>query len=368
MVTVAFHLPDLKAGGIERVVVNVIRHMDRGRFRPVLILRRRRGVLLDSLPEGVEVLSTGGRRALFSARTLAERIRSCGAQVVYSGTNAANLAALAARRLWLRRIPVVVSEHTPPTVFLREAKLPTLRKAAMRLLYPTAAAVAVPLADVGRELRAELGLPRLRLVVLRNPVVTEELAELAAKEPEVPLPQGSPLLVSSGRLVRAKGFDLLIRAFGGVLESYPDACLVILGEGPEREKLETLARSLGVSARVWMPGTVRNPFAVLRKADLFLQSSRREGFGNVLVEAMACGTPVVAADCPYGPKSLLEGGAGILVPPESPGALAEAAIKLLRDPKLMEELRTRARERASQYEAGAATKDFERLFLDLAGR
>jgi len=369
MTNVAFHLPHLDAGGIERVVLNVLLHLDRSRFRPTLVLRRKEGLLLRFVPGDVEILALGGRRALFSVRALARRLRQSRAQVVYSGTNAANLATIAAASVAGSKIAVVASEHTPPGIFLEEAKFPRIRRAAMRLLYPRAATIAVPLDEVGEELRRVLGLPELPITVLPNPVISETVHRLKDETPEIALPDdGAPLLVASGRLVEAKGYDVLLAALAALSGLKPPPRLIVLGEGPKRAELESLARSLGVAPRVTFAGTVSNPYAIMSRADAFVQSSRREGFGNVLIEAMACGTPVVAADCPVGPRRILgENGAGILVPPEAPRALAAALERLLADRDLARRLAAAGREKAAEYDVSAAVPRFEKLFEEVAG-
>jgi glycosyltransferase involved in cell wall biosynthesis len=364
MTCVAFCLPNLDAGGIERVVLNVLLHMDRGRFRPVLVLGRAEGLLLSQVPGDVEVRTLRGAQARFAAPAIAKQLREAGADIAYSGTNAYNLAAVAASSLGRPRVPVIVSEHTPPSVFLDEAKWRNLRIALMRLLYRRAAAVAVPLREIGDELRTMLRLPDLPISVLPNPVLSGAFAGLKGAEPGIPLPEGpAPLLVSSGRLVGAKGFDILLRALAEVRTSTPPPNLVVLGEGPERGNLEGLALKLGVADRVRFAGRVDNPFAVMSRASLFVLSSHREGFGNVLIEAMACGVPVVAADCPFGPRAILgDGEAGQIVPPGDPAELARGIERVLGDTELARRYRAAGSEVAEQYTVSRTVPGFEELF------
>jgi glycosyltransferase involved in cell wall biosynthesis len=369
-ISVAFYLPSLDAGGIERVVLNLLVHLDRARFRPILVLRRAEGVLLSKVPVDVEIESLGGTRSSIASPRLARCIARTGAAVLYSGTNAANIAAILASLLLGERVAVVASEHTPPSVFLAEAKWRAARLAAMRALYPRAATIAVPLAAVGRELKEILRSPDLSISVLPNPVFDGTLMSLKDEQPEIPLPgDEGPLVVSSGRMVRAKGFDVLLKAFALLKGTRPEASLVLLGDGPERRPLQELALALGISGSVRFTGTLRNPFAVIGRASVMAQSSRREGFGNVLIEAMACGTPVVAADCPFGPRVILRDGlAGTLVPPEDPEALASGIDALLGDPALAARQSERGREVAAEYEAARTVPRFERLFEEISRR
>jgi len=186
---------------------------------------------------------------------------------------------------------------------------------------------------VADDLARLTGLPREKIQVIYNPVVTPELfvkAEeplghpwFAAGEP--------PVILGVGRLHEAKDFQTLIRAFALVRKKRV-ARLVILGEGEERPKLEALVRELGLEEEVALPGFVDNPFKYMKRAGVFVLSSQWEGFGNVLVEAMACGTPVVSTACPSGPEEILENGRwGRLVSVGDVDALAEAIILTLDD-------------------------------------
>jgi glycosyltransferase involved in cell wall biosynthesis len=141
-----------------------------------------------------------------------------------------------------------------------------------------------------------------------------------------------PVVLAAGRLAGVKRFDDLVRAFAKVNAAI-DCRLVILGEGRERAALQRLAAGLGVSAKFDLPGHVANPLAFMRRAAVFVLSSEREGSPNVLAEALACGTPVVATDCQSGPREILEGGRhGSLVPVGDVDALCRAILATLHDP------------------------------------
>src|SRR5262249_60411631 len=140
-----------------------------------------------------------------------------------------------------------------------------------------------------------------------------------------------------GRLHRQNGFDLLLRGVARLRDA--DLAVVILGEGPERGSLEALGRELGLGARLVMPGFVENPWAWIGRASAFVLPSRWEGFASVLVEAMACGTPVVAADCDYGPREILHDGKnGLLVRRDDAMSLPQALQRILADPALRKDL------------------------------
>jgi len=150
-------------------------------------------------------------------------------------------------------------------------------------------------------------------------------------------------VAAMGRLVTQKGFDVLIKAFACCAHSHPEWNLVIIGEGPELERLEAIADQLNVVARVRFTGRLTNPLEILNKADLFVLSSHYEGFPNALIEAMACGLPVISTDCPSGPREIIRDGVdGVLVSPNDISELAAVMDRLMDDWQERHRLSSRA--------------------------
>lgn len=242
------------------------------------------------------------------------------------------LTLLAARGL---KTPVIVSERTDPSRHYIGGLWSLLR----RWVYPFAHAVVVQSETVSRWINAFVN--KNRIYVIPNPVYPPKPVSVDIKKT---LPDGINI-VAMGRLGPEKGFDILLDAFAQCAVKYKHWRLTILGEGIERGRLEHQAEMLGVAHLVSFPGRLREPVSILRQADLFVMSSRYEGFPNALLEAMACGLPVISFDCPSGPREIIRPGEdGILVPPESVSALAEAMEQLMLDEDLRKKLGTRARE------------------------
>lgn len=281
---IGFLLPHFRAGGAERVVLNWIGALDRSRFAPVLFLTKREGTFLDLLPADVTPVSLGGGRALRLGRRIAEALAAEEIDIAYSATNAMNLALLTARGVRAARI---VSEHTPPAAYLAEAKLAGLRRMAMRRYYPRADAIAVPTDGIAGELAATLG-RALPTMTLANPILDE-----GTTLPVRP-PHRVPRIAAAGRLVTAKGFDLLIDACAMLAARGVAFHLTMYGEGPLDADLRARIGAARLDKHVTLAGHADPLIAALATADLFVLSSRREGFGNVVIEAMAAGTPVLA--------------------------------------------------------------------------
>jgi glycosyltransferase involved in cell wall biosynthesis len=186
-----------------------------------------------------------------------------------------------------------------------------------------------------------------RIVTVPNGVALDRIgtrADASADHPWLQATNRAPVLLAVGRLVEKKDYPALLRALHLVRRTCP-ARLIILGDGPERGRLEALTRELGISESVSMPGFCTNPFAYFARASLTVLSSISEGMPSALIEALACGCPVVSTDCPSGPSEILDGGRyGALVPVGNPEVLAEAVLETLRRPRDGERLRARAAE------------------------
>lgn len=355
---IAFLLPHFRAGGAERVVLNWVGALDRSRFKPLLVLGRVEGAFLDLLPPDVQPIVLGGRALTRPAR-IARLLREEEVSLAYAATNAMNLALLAAPTTTLR----IVSEHTPPGAYLDEAKWRWLRQAAMRRLYPRADAIAVPTAPIATELAALLG-GGPQPTVLPNPVIEAVPHTLPRRALA-----GPPLrIVAAGRLVPAKGFDLLVDACARLRDRGHDVHATIHGEGAGHVALARSIAAAGLCDRVVLAGHADPLAASLAAADLCVVPSRREGFGNVAIEAMAVGTPVLATRS-GGPESFIRDRVnGFLAPAGDAEALADAIAGLAEKPARLDAVCEAGLETARGFTVAAATRRFEALLDSLLPR
>ena len=231
---------------------------------------------------------------------------------------------------------LVVSVRQNPSV------LPLPRRLLMPILYRLAAAV-VAVSDGVRGALIAMGLPGHRVTTIPNPVALPDATRIAPT-----MNSADRFVLAAGRLTPAKGFDLLLKAFSRVTPR--GFKLVILGEGPERNELTSLAHRLHIYDRVRFPGPVANISHWYRRADCFVLSSRNEGWPNVLVEAMAAGCPVVSFRCDYGPAEIIEHGtSGLLVAPGDVDALSKAIARVVTDRRLSASLSVGTASRAAWF-------------------
>ncbi len=342
------------AGGVERMVLNLIEGLAARGLTIDLLAIRADGAHLGNLPAEVRLLDLGVRHSGLVILPLARYLRRERPAALLVAKDRAIRAAAVARRLagWDGRLVGRLGTNLTAALAGRSRAARWLRTAPMHWAYRRVDHIVAVSQGVAEDTRRITGLPAARVSVVRNPVVTPRLAELAAAPCPHPWlePFAVPVILGAGRLTEQKDFATLLRAFARMQALRP-VRLVILGEGRLRGELERLADELGVGDRVALPGFTTNPYAWLARAALFVLSSAWEGSPNVLTEALALGVPSVATDCPSGPRELLAGGRyGALVAVGDPGGLAEAMLATLEAPLPAGQLR----QAVSDYTAEAA--------------
>lgn len=329
--SLAIYLPDLSGGGAERLYLTLAPAFVEAGFAVEFLLDRSRGELLNAVPAGIPVRSLGAERQLKALPRLVATLRHSPPDLLLSAMEHMNVTAIAAKLLARAPTRIVVSQHN---ALSHQARRPGLKNAALPWLYsmalPRAAGIIAVSDGVADETARLARLPRARISVIYNGTVNAERSVSAASRPAW-WPRAQRVVLAVGRFVPQKDHATLLRAFATLQR--PDDALVLLGEGPLRAELEQLAASLGIGAQVLMPGFLDDPLPAMAAADVLALSSRYEGFGLVLAEAMSCGTPVVSTDCEFGPSEILDNGRfGRLVAVGDPAALATALAETLESP------------------------------------
>lgn len=332
---VTLFLPSLDGGGAERVFVQLANEFARLGYPVDLALASARGPYVDEISNSVRVIDFDARGVLHALPKLVRYLRSERPNVMLSGLDHANIVAVASGCLARSRTRCVISIRSVPTAVYREAR--STRSwgvfRLMRIAYRLADGIIANSEAVARDVSEFVGIERSRLQVIYNPVDCAHVEALSHERVSHDWCDSGapPLILGVGSLTVLKDFSSLIHAFA-VVRSKRDCRLVILGDGPERPKLERLIRELQLRDDVYLPGFVSNPFAWMRRAGVFVSSSLTEGCPNALMQALVCGTPVVSTDCPGGSSEILQGGKwGRLVAVRDPAAMAEAIASALDD-------------------------------------
>jgi glycosyltransferase involved in cell wall biosynthesis len=301
--------------------------------------------------------SSAVKRFLSRPVWLREQIETAQPDVVLSFIDVANVVTLwAARTL---DVPVVVAERVHPPVH----EIPWQYALLRRWLYPKADGVVVQTEETANWAREWLSAERV--VTIPNPVGQPSQPDVQPGRGD--LPSGGHWLVAMGRLERQKGFDLLVAAFDTVAQDHCDWRLVILGDGGDRAQLESEIHRRGLDQRVFVLGSVEDPESILRACDIFVLSSRYEGFPNALCEAMAFGLPVISFDCPTGPSEIIRDRIdGMLVPAGDVAALAAAIGHLIENPDVAARIATRAPEVTERFNEGEVFTRWEELLVTTA--
>ena len=323
----AIFLPGLYDGGAERILLNLAGGIAARGFPVDLVLARAEGPYMSEISDSVRVIDLKATRVMMCMPALIHYLRSERPVSMLSALYA-NIIAVWAKRITGFPQRIVLSEHNTLTSVsngendLRWKLYPKLAK----WFYPWADDIIAVSKGVADNLTLAAGLSPERIQVIYNPIVTPDLQKKSKSLLEHPwFSTGEPpVVLGVGRLTAQKAFNVLIEAFAQVRKSQP-ARLIILGEGEERPMLEAQIKQLGLEQDIDLPGFVSNPYPYMNQSALFVLSSRWEGLPTVLVEAMSLRTPVIATDCPSGPREILKDGQyGQLVPVDDPSALALA--------------------------------------------
>ncbi len=361
MPKIAIFLSDLDGGGAERVMLNLASGFALQNMDVDLLLVRVEGPYVAQIPPEVRLVPLKGGSLLRSLPALVSYLKRERPQVLLSALEDTNMVALWARSLSGISTQTIVTVHN---TLSRESRHATTLKRKfvpylLPWLYPMADAVVCVSEGVASDLE-NIGLSANSLQVIYNPIVTPQLRKQLQEPLDDPwfAPGEPPVIVGVGRLNPQKDFPTLIRGFAKLRERQP-ARLLLLGEGEERDRLESLVEELGISEDVTLPGFVANPYPYMARSAVLVLSSAWEGFGNVLVEAMAAGTPVVATNCPSGPAEILANGEyGTLVEVGDSEGMATAIAQTLTEASNPQRLQNRAQE----FSLEKAIAQYQKLF------
>ncbi|MCP5159590.1 MAG: glycosyltransferase [Gammaproteobacteria bacterium] len=368
-----FHPPD-GFGGAERTMVNLLTHLSRERLRVVLVAspevfgKLSVDAFYPRAEVGVAEGFAGFRRSLADARRLCAIARRERCQVFFGMLHYGAIMAVLCR-FWSRfRLWTIASPRTPSFQALQwHIKSGGENALLWRILIHAFCRFSDRLVVASKGLKDEsvhrYGAKPHAVWVIPNGIDDQLMRHAMTVVPRS-LDEGRLRIVTSGRLAPEKDLQTLIQAFAKV-RACCDVVLEIIGAGPEQARLEALVAELGIAADVAFLGFQQQPFERVKAADLFVHTALFEGFGNVLLEAMACGVPVIATDCDFGPREIVQDGRnGRLVRVSDPEHLAEVIMELLVDPMARKRLAEGGLASLSSYSAERMAQRYEQVFLE----
>lgn len=362
---VFFVIPALHGGGAERVVVNILKFIDRNKFKPVIVLFKKKGEFLPEISPDVrlEVLDAKFIVPLRLMRLLKREQPD----VLVSFMWYTNFVVLSSRILSRLKCRVIVNERSELSLSYKNQLKEMLRRIIIHFLYRYSDRIIANSSIMGFQLKKMLRRLPEKVAVIYNPVDIQMISGMSFSEVEHSwFKEKVPIIVSAGRLSVEKGFSYLLKSVSILATEGTDCRLVILGKGKEDDRLKSLASELGIKNKIAFLGFQENPYKYLANSTVFVLSSLYEGFPNVLLEAMALGVPSVATRCLTGPEEIIVDGVnGLLVPPADEKELADAIKRLLNDEDLRRRLGEAGRKRAEDFRVDKIVSQYEKVIEDV---
>ncbi len=368
---ILFIMTSLEGGGAEKILLSIIKYLDREKYKPYLALLSCKGEYISLIPPDIRVidLKKKNRSSFFMlVMRLAFRVYTdIRPEAVVSFLVYTNMVSILAKSISPVKPFMIISERNYTLRKWKQYKAwsRALKRALIGRIYSAADIVTALSAGVAEDLSRSFRVPEHKTRVIYNGVDLE----LIRKSKEEPVldkwfpGNGLPVIIGCGRLVYQKGFPLLLKAFS-LVQKEIDSVLVILGQGQDRARLEDIIKGLDLKDRVYLAGFRHNPYKYMAASDVFVLSSHWEGFANVVIEAMACGIPVVSTRC-GGPEEIISDGInGILLRQDTPEEMAHSIIKVLSDKELYMRLKDGGSKRAGDFGIMKMVSEYQKAIGD----
>lgn len=318
-------VPSMRGGGSERVMSILAKYLDRGKYSIMLILLKKEGQYLDELPDDIELVDLDAKAARFAIFKMIGIIKRYKPDIVFSTSGQVNLLISMIKPFLSGKTKLIARESSIPSVNNKNSKYPLLLNILYKTFYNNFDLIICQSNYMKNDLINNYKIKKEKMVVINNPLDIDAAHKLSTQSDEILFDKNKINLLAVGRLGREKGYDMLLQAITQLNSQYH---LTVLGAGIEENALKKLAKTLGLEYKVSFIGFQKNPYKYMRQSDLFILSSRHEGFPNVVLEANTCGTPVVAFDCPGGTGEIIKDGLnGFLVACGNVDKLAQKIIE-----------------------------------------
>ncbi len=300
---IMFIVPSMRGGGSERIMSILVNHLDREIYDIILILLKKEGQYLDDLPNDIEIVDLNVKGTRFAIPQIISMIKNYKPDIVFSTLGYLNLLISIIKPFLSKQIKFIARESSIVSVNNRNSKYPNLFDLLYKIFYNNFDLIICQSDYMKNDLIKNYKIKKEKMVVINNPVNIEHINKLSTKSDKLLFDRSKINLLTVGRLSKEKGYDMLLQAISKLDSNYH---LTIIGMGNEENALKSLVKKLSIEHKVDFIGIQENPYKYMRAANLFISSSRHEGFPNVVLEANACSTPVVAFDCPGGTREIIE--------------------------------------------------------------
>ncbi len=355
----------LYGGGAQRTIVNIINNINKEEFEPILVLGTKKdNDYIDFVDKNIRTVNLNKKKLRYCLFDLIKVIRRENPDLLFTTLINNNIMLAFARLISLRKIPVIVREANNRT---QSGKVSIFNKLITFLTYNYLADRVIALSKgVKEDLIKNFKVNEDKIEVIYNPVEIKKIKDLSNEDiDDINFNDAEKTIIAVGRLAEAKDYPTLLRAFSIVVR-YVKTRLIIVGKGDLEKKLKELSKQLNINDRVIFLDFKKNPYKYMKRADVFVLSSKWEGFGHVIVEAMACGIPVISTNCKSGPAEIIgDNRYGILTPVGDYETLAREIINLLRDDARRFKLSEAGIKRAEEFDAKTIVRKYEDIFLSL---
>jgi glycosyltransferase involved in cell wall biosynthesis len=369
-IKILFVIDLIGGGGAQKVTTNIIKFINKSIFEVELALFTYKREFIYKPQLNIKYHNLKVKRTRYSILPFVHLLKKIKPSIIFSTLSRIDSTVNLALKISRINAKLILRSSNYLSIYLKEN--PFFTSFLSYWSYKNCDIIVASTYEMKKDMENNLNLNPDKIKVIHNPIDIEIIKRMSNesvnndlfKEKDL---ENKPIIIAMGRLSKQKGYPYLFKAFKIVKNKLPSK-LVILGKGESKEYLEDLVKDLGISKDIIFLGFQSNPYKYIANSDLFILSSLWEGFPNAIVEAMACGTPVVSTDCPSGPKEIITSGVnGILVPTRNPKALANAILKVLMDRDLSFKLVKAGRDRANDFKVKRIVGKYEELFKSTIG-
>jgi len=368
MKKIIFVIPSMASGGAEMKAIILLNYFFSSDYSPTLVLFKKEGVRFEEIPGGINIIDLKKKHRSDFFKLIIKLgllLRKEKPYKVISFIEYSNVITLIAKIVFHIKCEVIINEESLPQHYLKITRFKYIKKFLMFFLYRKADKIICGTEHLRDYICRNFRINKDRVIRIYNPINIERIHKLSKEKVNHPFlekrKQGYKLIIAVGRLSKIKRYDVLLEAYAKIKKKIK-ALLVILGEGDLLPQLIEMKNILQLGANVDFVGYVSNPYAWISKSDLLLMTSQWEGFGNVIVEAMACETPVISSKCPFGPIEIISDGInGLLAPIGDAEETSRLAITLLKNNYLREKLRAEGKNRAEDFNIKIIGNEYKRM-------